>query len=45
MQLPLATFTVKTPLLDFPCLGMASTFILRLHTMGIDVPLAEFTFP
>ena len=32
-------------LLDLPCLGIASTFILPLQTMGIDVQLAALTFP
>ena len=41
----LATLMVKTPLLYLPCLGIASTFILPLQTMGIDVPLAALTFP
>ena len=44
-NIPLATFSVNTPLLDLPYLGIASTFTLPLHTMGIDVPLAAFTFP
>ena len=44
-NIPLATFMVKIPLLDLPCLGIASTLSLPLHTMGIDVPLAALTLP
>ena len=41
----LATFTVSAAVPDMPCLGIASTFILPLHTMRIHVPLAAYIFP
>ena len=44
-SIPVATFTVRTPLLHMPCFRITSTFILPLHAIGIDVPLAAFTVP
>ena len=44
-NIPLATLMVKSRQLVLPCLGIVSTFLLPVQSMGIDVPIPALIFP